>query len=181
MFHVVVLAFFICLIAESTLHLIGFRGKTIVCLNLLGTALTAWCDPCRGGKLWGETVNYVTELMPEEGVRLDAGRLGDLYHELGEAGAEDVLCRAMQELTQRLTEAEQHYSAARFLDLRKTVRSLVGISDQVGMKMLARVAGDVVGCIDQGDPVALAATLARLMRIGEQSLSAAWELQGLSI
>lgn len=134
-----------------------------------------------GGKLWGETVKHVTVLTPEEGIRLDASRLGDLYYELGEAGAEDVLCRAMEELTQRLTEAERQYGDALFVDLRKTVRSLVGISDQVGMGTLARVARDVVGCIDQGDPVALAATLSRLMRIGEQSLTAAWDMQGLSL
>lgn len=134
-----------------------------------------------GARLWGETVSYVTLLNLEEPVRLDAGRLGDLYYELGETGAGDVICRAMEELTARLTEAERQYSGTQFLDLRKTVRSLVGIADQVGMQALARVAGDVVGCIDQGDPVALAATLARLMRVGEQSLSAVWDMQGLSI
>ncbi|MBA84361.1 hypothetical protein ACSSNL_05945 [Thalassobius sp. S69A] len=126
-------------------------------------------------------MNYITTLKPEESVRLDAGRLGDLFYELGEAGAGDVICRAMDELTQRLTEAERQYSTAQFLDLRKTVRSLIGIADQVGMWALATVAGDVVECIDQGDPVALAATIARLMRIGEQSLTAVWDMQGLSI
>jgi len=120
-------------------------------------------------------------LKPEESVRLDAGRLQDLYSELGEVGAGDVVCRAMEELTWRLTEIEQQYSDALFLDLRKTVRSLVGIADQVGMGALSRVAVQVVDCVDQGDPVALAATLARLMRTGERSLSAVWDMQGLSI
>lgn len=107
--------------------------------------------------------------------------MGDLFAELGEAGAEDVVCRALEELAQRLTEAERQYATAQFLDLRKTVRSLVGIADQVGMRELARSAVHVVDCIDRGDPVALAATLSRLLRVGEQSLCAVWELQGLSV
>lgn len=123
----------------------------------------------------------ITLLKPDETVRLDAGQLNDLYLELGDAGASDILCRAMDELAQRLTEAERQYRAGSFRDLRKTVRSLVGIADQVGMRMLAQAAMHVVDCVDRGDPVALAATLDRLMRVGEQSLSAAWDLQGLSL
>lgn len=137
--------------------------------------------PGRGGLIWGETVTYVTLIEMNEPVRLDAGQLGNLYRELGDVGAGEVICRALDEVAQRLTEAEQHYSGGRFLDLRKTTRSLVGISRQMGMPKLARVACDVVGCIDRGDPVALAATLARLLRIGEGSLTAVWELQGQSL
>lgn len=107
--------------------------------------------------------------------------MGDLYQELGETGAGDIVCRAMEELTHRLTEADRQYRAALFVDLRKTVRSLVGIADQVGMRGLAHGAVHVVDCIDQGDPVALAATLARLMRLGERSLTAVWDLQDMSI
>ena len=123
----------------------------------------------------------ITVLNPDEAVRLDAGQLNDLYLDLGDTGASDVLCRAMEELTQRLTEADRQYRSAEFRDLRKTVRSLVGIADQVGMRKLAQVAIHVVDCVDRGDPVALAATLGRLMRLGEQSLSAAWDLQGLTL
>jgi hypothetical protein len=43
--------------------------------------------------------------------------------------------------------------------------------------MLARVARDVKTCTEQGDPVALAATLARLMRVGESSLTEFWMMQ----
>ena len=119
-------------------------------------------------------------LNPQEPVRLDAGRLGDLYNQLGETDAEDVVCRALEELAQRLGDAEMLYHAAQFVPLRKSVRSLVGIADQVGMPALARSAVHVVDCVDQGDPVALAATLARLMRVAEQSLAAVCNLQGVS-
>ncbi len=67
------------------------------------------------------------------------------------------------------------------MDMRKSARSLVAISEQIGMTLLAQVALDVTRCIDAGDRIALAATMARLLRIGERSLSEIWDLQDLSI
>ena len=130
---------------------------------------------------WGETVEQVTLLKQNERVQLDANRLEDLYLQLGEAGAEDVVCRALEELAARLSHTERCYRETRFHDMRKSARSLIAISEQIGMQHLARVAGDVTNCIDLGDRNALAATLARLLRIGERSLNEIWDLQDLSI
>ncbi|MGH1353963.1 MAG: hypothetical protein ACRBBS_02630 [Thalassovita sp.] len=143
--------------------------------------MSTFSDMAVGAGLWGETLTYLTYLKPDETVRLDASVLGELYLELGEAGAQNVVTRAMEDLTQRLTDADQMYRDGDFLDLRKTVRATVAVAEQIGMRSLARCAQDVVACIDAGDPVALAAVLARLMRIGERSLNAVWDLQGLSI
>lgn len=134
-----------------------------------------------GAGLWGEKLTYLTYLNPDESVRLEARVLGELYLELGEAGAQNVVARAMEDLAQRLTDAEQMYRDGDFLALRKTVRAMVAVAEQIGMWSLARRSQDVVACIDAGDPVALAAVLGRLMRIGERSLNAVWDLQGLSI
>lgn len=123
----------------------------------------------------------VTVLQQTEFVRVDADRLGQLFAQLGERGAEDVVCRAMEELAARLSHADQQYRGGDLAALRKNSRSLVAIADQVGMYLLARVAQDVTSCIDVGDPVALAAVLARLVRVGERSLFAVWDLQDLSL
>jgi len=120
-------------------------------------------------------------LKQDETVRLDPDRLEELYVQLGEAGAEDVVCRALEELAVRLSHTERCYREGREADLHKSARSLVAISEQIGMGTLARAASNVVACVDRGDPVALAATLARLLRIGERSLSEIWELQDKSI
>jgi len=129
----------------------------------------------------GEKLEQVTLLKQEEAVRLDQDRIGDLYAQLGEAGAEDVVCRAMEELAVRLSHADRLYREARMEEMRKNVRSMVAISEQIGMYSLARVARDVMVCVDNSDSVALAAVLARLMRTGERSLTAVWDLQDLSI
>jgi hypothetical protein len=49
------------------------------------------------------------------------------------------------------------------------------------MGLLAQVAVDVTRAIDDGDRTAQAATLSRLLRIGENSLTAIWDLQDLSV
>lgn len=134
-----------------------------------------------GAGLWGETLTFLTYLNPDESVRLDASILGELYLQLGEAGAQNVVTRAMEDLTQRLTDADQMYRNSEFLALRKTIRATVAVAEQIGMGALANRARDVVECIDAGDPVALAAVLARLMRTGERSLNAVCDLQGQSI
>ena len=126
-------------------------------------------------------MEQIITLAQNETVRLDSDRLGELYAQLGEAGAEDVVCRAMEELAVRLAHSERLYRQGNMEDLRKSARSLVAIAEQIGMHSVARVARDVTYCIDDDDQVALAATLSRLLRIGERSLTAIWDMQDLSI
>ena len=123
----------------------------------------------------------VTTLIPTEQVRLDPERLSALYQQMGEANAEDVVCRAVEELAVRMARCEKHWRAGNWPGLRKDVRSLVAIADQIGMTRLSRVALDVTTAIDNNDAVAAAATLTRLLRVGERSLTAVWDLQDMSI
>ncbi len=120
-------------------------------------------------------------LKQNEIVQLDAGRLEELFVQLGESCAEDVVCRALEELAARLSSTERCYREMRFEDMRKAARSLIAISEQIGMQKLADVARDVTTCIDIDDGTALAATLARLLRVGEGSLSEIWDLQDITI
>ncbi|MEP2028442.1 MAG: hypothetical protein ABJI96_07010 [Paracoccaceae bacterium] len=126
-------------------------------------------------------VEHIDKLTLTESVRLDPDRLGALYSQLGDAGAEDVICRAMEELAVRMAHCERLHRQSNWPELRKSARSLVAISDQIGMRMLSRVASDVTQAIDTTDVVAIAATLARLLRIGESSLTAIWDSQDLSL
>lgn len=126
-------------------------------------------------------VDRITTLNPAETVRLDRDRLNALYVQLGETGAEDVVCRAIEELAVRLSHCERCWRQARTDELRKNARSLIAIADQIGMCELARTARDVTVAIDNSDDVALAATLFRLIRLGDRSLTAVWNLRDLSL
>lgn len=114
-------------------------------------------------------------------MRLDAERLEMLYTKLGEDGADNVLCRAMEEMAIRMKQSEKLYAAGSLREMRKTVHSLIAIADQIGLQTLARVSGDVVNCIDAGDWVALGATFSRLVRSSDQSLTAIWDLQDVTV
>lgn len=126
-------------------------------------------------------LSSISQLMQAESAALDHDQLGALYAELGAIGAEDVVRRAMEELALRLSHAERQYRQDQMQDLQKGMRSLVAISDQIGMKKLAHVALDVSNAVEQGDDNAIAATLARLLRVGESSLTALWDLQDFTI
>lgn len=121
------------------------------------------------------TVNH------RENVSLDPQKLADLYSQLGETSAEDVVCRAIEELAVRLTHCERLWRQNDIEQLRKSARSLIAISDQVGMTDMANIAKDVTSAIDSNDHPAVAATLFRLIRVGEGSLTAVWEQQDLSV
>lgn len=126
-------------------------------------------------------VEQVTTLVQTETVRLDRDRIRTLYKQMGQANADDIVCRAIEELAVRLSNCERHWRKNRYSDLRKSARSLVAIADQVGMTALAGVAADVTNAVDVDDHAAVAATLFRLIRTGERSLTAVWDLQDLSL
>ena len=119
--------------------------------------------------------------MHSETVRLDPDKLTALYDQLGEVGAEDVVCRAVEEMAVRLTHCERLWRQDDMENLRKSARSLIAIADQIGMTALASIAGHVTEAIDAKDHPAIAAILFRLMRVGERSLTAVWDQQDVTI
>ncbi len=122
-------------------------------------------------------VDHVAVLNRVEPVRVDPDRLAELWDKLGAHEAEDVVCRAMEELAVRLSFTERQFRHGKYAEMRKSARALMVISDRIGMTLLSRVAGDVIACADDDDEIALSAVLARLIRTGERSLTAIWDMQ----
>ncbi|MEM8554082.1 MAG: hypothetical protein AAGF71_04560 [Pseudomonadota bacterium] len=123
----------------------------------------------------------VTDLKVDEFVRFEPRKLADLYRTMGEIGAENVLCDAMEDLTIQLVRVEKLAKRDRLDSVHDVVMRIVPVAERIGLLGLARVARDVAGCIEVGDKTALAATLARLNRIGDKSLTAIWDPQNLSV
>ena len=84
-------------------------------------------------------------------------------------------------LQPRLATAGAAWSSGEFTRLGKIARLLVGMSEQVGMMTLAKVASGVADAAGRGDDIALAAVVARLVRVGDASLSAIWDIGHLRI
>ncbi|MCT4611033.1 MAG: hypothetical protein N4A70_17755 [Pelagimonas sp.] len=112
---------------------------------------------------------------------MDHEQIELLCKDLGPYAAEDVICRAMEELAQRLCQIQDQALNGPRDDLTKGLRALSAIAEQIGLNSLKSVAFDVINCIELGDRVAEAATLARLARTGERSLTELWELNEFTI
>ncbi len=125
-------------------------------------------------------LEQVNVLYVDEAIRLDFEQIRQLQDLLGNKTAEEVMARAMEELSARLSHSENLFRLEKWKDLRKCVRSMIAISDQIGMQSLAHVCKHVMAAIDAQDYAATAATFFRLLRIGDRSLSDYWDLQNLS-
>lgn len=123
----------------------------------------------------------VTYLAPIERPAVNPAQIETLRSDLGRPAAEDVVCRAMEELAHRLCLLQGQAMSGPREDLHKGLRALAAIADQIGLCSMSRVAHDVMACVELGDAVAEAATLARLARIGERSLTALWDINEFSL
>lgn len=123
----------------------------------------------------------VAKLRPTGEVYLDREQLDQLYAQLGASGGDGVVTRAMEELAVRMAKVDSCHKKGQFEELQRAARSMIAISEQIGMVTFAGVAGDVSRLALEDDGTALAATVDRLMRIGENSLLAVWDIQGASV
>jgi hypothetical protein len=118
-------------------------------------------------------VEYISVLHPRDIAEFDEDTINALSREVGQNVAENILCRALEDMAARLAQIRSDYVDGHRSRLRKSVRALVPIAEQVGLPIVAKVARDVISCIDSDEGVALAATLCRLLRCGETAIACA--------
>jgi len=114
-------------------------------------------------------------------VRVDTARLNAICDQMGRQKGEDAICVAMEDLAALLHSATQAWKQCDMDALEPTARQVSGIADRIGLVTLAAAAGDVSALCASHDDAALAATMARMTRLGEGSLIAIWEAQELSV
>lgn len=123
----------------------------------------------------------IVELELKEPVRVDPDRLVELCVSMGELRAEAMITTAMEELARGMTEVERAYSAQNMDVLCTRMDVLVKTSRHIGMTTFSRVADDVLSCAQAHEGIPLAATLNRLRRIADRSLSAVWDMQDMTV
>ncbi len=126
-------------------------------------------------------MDNVVGFRPVELIFVDAGHLGEIARDRGRPRADYIAHNAIEEIAERLNAAEAAWVAGEFTRLGKLSRSLVGVSDQMGMETLSRVAAMVAENAQSRDDLALAALVARMVRVGEGSLSAIWDIGHLRL
>jgi hypothetical protein len=122
----------------------------------------------------------ITDLPLEEPARFNPAQLERLCERMGEQQAEAEVGYALQRLAARLGDVSRLSTQKRMAELEEVLAALVRDAQLIGMATLARVGRHVLSCLDTGDGPALAATLARLERVGDRSIHAIWDLDDLS-
>ncbi|ETX27633.1 hypothetical protein [Roseivivax isoporae] len=124
-------------------------------------------------------MEVVTFPAPDEAVRLDAERLRRLCRREDPRHAEEIVCRMMEEVALLLAEIERRWQDEDWMGMHLRLLELDARAETLGMVALSRTGTAVRTCLAGGDAVALSATLARLLRVGERSLMAVWDRQDL--
>lgn len=122
----------------------------------------------------------ITQLPLGEPARFNPGQLEKLCDRLGELRAEAEVAHALERLSALLDEVTRLGTHGERTALEEVLAALVRDARLIGMATLARVARNVLDCLDTGDPIALSATMARLDRVGDRSIHAIWDLEDLS-
>ena len=120
----------------------------------------------------------VSSIRIEEGVRVDPDRVLRLAARLGRIDAAHLISATRQDLIEQFARIELAVGQGDAGQAAWTAVEVERLADQVGMIGLARVARDLRDCCARDDRPALEAVTARLIRIGERSLSAMGVLAG---
>lgn len=126
-------------------------------------------------------MELLTLLRQSERVHVDPDRLAALCAEVGARASKAIFCRAMGELSLRLAAIEETYAAGNHVLLAKSARGIVGIAAEIGLASLASAAQNLASTAGRKDPAATAATLARLIRVGDRSQSEIWDFRDHSV
>jgi len=125
--------------------------------------------------------DVIQTLRPCERIKLDRNRLAEIVARLGPHGADELISRTMEELAVLLAKVHKSLRRDDPSSAGRSARKIAEVAAHVGMPLLSKVASDVVVLAGINDGAALAATVARLSRIGEDSLMKVWDLQDLKM
>ncbi len=120
----------------------------------------------------------ITSLAITEPVHVDARRVGDIVGELGETAAQNVIGLALEQLAVALTATDAALEAGDLALAVGHADRLSRLAWQIGLLSLAGVAMDLGALAERGQAPALSAVRARLLRVGNRSLTAIWDRGG---
>lgn len=117
----------------------------------------------------------IAALAVTEPVSVDERRLHDIVNELGEVAATGLIQLALEQMALAVRALQEDARADNVLAITAQAERLSRLAWQVGLVTLAAVAIDIAECARHGDAVALEATLARLTRVADRSLTDIWD------
>lgn len=127
----------------------------------------------------------LSTLEMSERVTLDREPIEKMCEALGAERAERLVGGAMEEMAVWLTRAHPLLRSALASgeagELGRLAQRIAPVAEQLGMPQLSRIATEVRALSLGRDMAALAAVTGRMVRVGEASLVAIWDLQDISV
>ena len=121
-------------------------------------------------------MTIVTMMERKECVEIDRAQLFQQFNLQADRDRHDLIFDVVEDIARILGRAETQYLKTDYDNLRDSLDSVVTLSQKFGFGHLSRVAQDVKFCVDGNDLVAVSSTFQRLLRVGEQSLFAIWDM-----
>ena len=122
----------------------------------------------------------ISALAISEAVRVDSRRVAEIVAELGETSAQHVIGLALEQLAAALTAGDGALDDPDLAQAAAHAERMSRLAWQIGLLSLAGVAMDLGSTAERGDVPALAAIRARLLRVGNRSLTAIWDRTALA-
>jgi hypothetical protein len=132
-------------------------------------------------EFFGDQMLNVRKLLINEAVALDPHKLTELCVMHGEAGAEAIVGRTIEALSIGLAKVERAYVEQDLKSLADHASTLLPLAEEIGMTTFSNVTDDVITCARAAEIMPLAATLSRLIRIADKSLTAVWDMENITV
>ena len=112
----------------------------------------------------------------KECVEIDPAQFFQQFNLQADRDMHDLIFDVVEDVARTLGREETEYLKTDYDNLRDSLDSVATQAQKFGFGHLSRVAQDVKLCVDGNDLVAVSSTFQRLLRVGEQSLFAIWNM-----
>ena len=121
-------------------------------------------------------MTIVTMMERKECVEIDQAQLFQQFNLQVDRDRHDLIFDVVEDIARILGRAEVQYLKTDHDNLRDSLDSIVTLAQKFGFGHLSRVAQYVKFCVDGNDLVAVSSSFQRLLRVGEHSLFAIWDM-----
>lgn len=108
---------------------------------------------------------------------MDPAPLKTLFAALPDHEAEDIVCRALEDIAARLTALQNARTAGDFTQVATPSKRIAAVADQIGLTEVSLVAEHAGRAADMACGVALGATMARLERTFDAAVCQIWDFR----
>ena len=119
----------------------------------------------------------ISMLLHDEHLPFCTSKIDEIYSEFAPQRAQTIINGALDEFAIRLSVLECAGKQNKRAAIRKAVDALMSIWQQIGLGSLTDAAHNVRALTASSDDPALAAAVARLVRLGDMCLVSLWAIQ----